>query len=80
MEKSKKVLVHNEEDLKCELVRFGTKETRDRTEDILTREQQYQLFKEFNQDPSISTRKSSVKKADISNIYVILDRETMVIG
>ena len=69
LEKSKKVLVHNEEDLKCELERFGTKEIRDRTKDILTREQ-YKLIKEFNQDPSIITR-----KADKSNVYVILDKE-----
>ena len=62
-------MVHNEEDFKCELERFGAKEIRDRTKDILTRKQ-YEFIKEFNKDPSII-----MKKADKTNLYIILDRD-----
>ena len=69
MQKSKKLVISDDNALKSELERFGMKNIRDNTRDLLTKEQ-YKKVKDFNNIDSIVTR-----KADKSNTFVILDKE-----
>ena len=51
-EKEKKVTIKNEERLTCELKRFGLKERRDFTKDLITKEE-YNKIREFNRNDNI---------------------------
>ena len=56
-EKVKKVTIKNEEGLTCELKRFGLKERRDFTKDLITKEE-YNKIREFNRNDNIIIRKT----------------------
>jgi len=67
-EKSKNIIIVNEEELKSDLETFGMKSVKEYLPDVLTGEQ-YRKVREFNRIDSIVTR-----KADKSNAFVILDK------
>jgi len=66
---SKSIVVGNDEVLRSELERFGLRRNKSFESDLLTRDQ-YDKVKKFASDPSIV-----IRKADKSNIFVILDRK-----
>ena len=70
-EKEKKVTIKNEERLTCELKRFGLKERRDFTKDLITKE--YNKIREFNRNDNII-----IRKADKNNTFVIMDKNEYI--
>ena len=68
------VTVENDDELKCQLERFGLQSPRDFQQDLLTREQ-FQKIRNFNSIDSII-----VRKADKSNIFVVLDKDMYLAG
>ena len=71
-EKEKKVTIKNEERLTCELKRFGLKERRDFTKDLITKEE-YNKIREFNRNYNII-----IRKADKNNTFVIMDKNEYI--
>ena len=71
-EKEKKVTIKNEERLTCELKRFGLKERRDFTKDLITKEE-YNKIREFNRNDNII-----IRKADKNNTFVIMDKNEYI--
>lgn len=67
--RSRVINVSNEENLKCELERFGTKRVVDHTRDLLTPED-YNKFKELRNNDQIA-----IRMADKTNIFVILNSQ-----
>ena len=66
------IKISNNEQLKCELKRFGLKRVEDHSKNILNRDQ-IDLIKNFKNNPNVI-----VRKADKSNIFVILNKEEYV--
>ena len=71
-EKEKKVTIKNEERLTCELKRFGLKERRDFTKDLITKEE-YNKIREFIRNDNII-----IRKADKNNTFVIMDKNEYI--
>ena len=70
-EKEKKVTIKKEERLTCELKRFGLKERRDFTKDLITKED-YNKIKEFNRNDIF------IRKADKNNTFVKMDKNEYI--
>ena len=68
LESKDKVNIANEELLKCELQRFGLRERKDYSKDLITKEEHGEI-KRFKENTNITIRKS-----DKSNIFVILEK------
>ena len=71
--KKKKVTIKNEERLTCELKRFGLKERRDFTKDLITKED-YNKIKEFN----MGGDNIIIRKADKNNTFVKMDKNEYI--
>ena len=68
LSKQNKIIINNEERLKCELKRYGLKTSKDFSKDLITKEQ-YKKIKEFIIRDDIIFR-----KADKSNTFVIMNK------
>ena len=66
-ESEKKVIITDEDRLKCELKRFGLKDRRNFDKDLMTKEQ-YAKFKELMENDTITKR-----KADKNNVFVLMN-------
>lgn len=70
--RAQKVVLHNEDAMKCELERFGTKNFDDHLPNILSKDQMKKI-KEFAKTPTIA-----IRRADKSNVFVLLDKQYYV--
>ena len=69
----KLIIVQDDEKLKCDLKRHGLRDMHNhQPKDILTK-QQYESIKDFRDNKDIT-----IRKADKSNIFVILNRDTYI--
>lgn len=69
LKRNDKITFNDEENLQCELKRFGLRNIRDFSKDQLTR-QQYQMIKTFCNNDNIV-----IRKADKTNMFVIMDKQ-----
>jgi hypothetical protein len=71
-QRSNTLTIENDDIIKCELERFGMMKPSNFQRDVLSKEQ-YQKIRDFNSNTSIT-----VRKADKSNVFVILNSDDYV--
>ena len=72
LESNKDIVIENDELLKCELKRFGIKKINNLRRDILSKDS-YQKIADYMKNKEII-----VRKADKSNVFVIMNKENYV--
>ena len=70
--KDNTITISEDDQLKCELKRFGLRKPQDFSKNLLDKDQ-FQLVKDFTRNPDVITR-----KADKSNLFVIMNKQNYV--